>query len=73
MCFSAKAPKVPEVKEPVDREADAAKRAYGQVAERQARAFGEGDTDIVGSIVANDNTGKPAINTQLKKLMGASA
>lgn len=72
MCF-AKAPKVPEVKEPVDRESDAAARAYGRVAEREARAFGEGDTDIVGSIVANDNSSKPAVNTQLKKLMGASA
>lgn len=72
MCF-AKAPKVPEVQAPVDVSGDAAKSAYANQAAARRQSFGENDTDIVGSIVANDNAAKPAVNTQLKKLMGASA
>lgn len=72
MCF-AKAPKVPAVQAPVDTSGDAAKSAYANQAAARRTAFGDANTDIVGSIVANDNNAKPAVNTQLKKLMGASS
>lgn len=73
MCFAQKQPQMPAPEPIVDREGDAAKSAYANQAAMRRQAFGESSTDIVGSIVANNNTVKPQVNTQLKKLMGASA
>lgn len=72
MCFM-KSPDVPKPEAPVDREGDAARAAYANATAARRQAFGEAQTDIVGSIVANDNNTQPQVNTQLKKLMGASA
>lgn len=72
MCF-AKAPEVPKPEAPVDREGDAAKSAYAAATARRRSAFGDEQTDIVGSIVANDNSARPQVQTQLKQLMGATS
>ncbi len=68
-----KAPKAPKPEPVVDRDSEAAKSAYANATAKRRQAFGEENTDIVGSIVSNDNNAQPQINTQLKKLMGASA
>lgn len=66
MCFAA-AP--PPVQEPVDRSSEAAAKAFGRAQRRRAGAFGESDTDVVGSFTgANDNVAP--VTTQLKRLIG---
>ena len=67
MCFSS--PKAPEVRQPVDRESAAARRAYNAAADRRASAYSESDTDVVGALIAK--RGGPQVSTQLKRLMGA--
>jgi hypothetical protein len=72
MCFM-RAPQAPAVQEPRDRESDQANRAGAAALARQRSQFGESDTDIVGSIVSNDNRPQQQVSTQLKKLMGGTA
>ena len=71
MCLSQKAPApapIPEPTPPIDREAEAAQKAYGKARDRRNEAFDESDTDVVGSLVAQRK--KTQVNTQLKTLMG---
>ena len=69
MCFggSPDPVAVPAPTPPIDREAEAAQKAYGRSRARQANAFNEEDTDIVGSLFNK----KPKVNTQSRTLMGA--
>ena len=51
MCLGSK-PALPPVKEPIDRQAVAAQKAYNRAQDRQASQYNEGNTDVVGSLIA---------------------
>lgn len=67
MCFSS--PKIPEPKEPIDRDSVAAQAAGRRARQSRAGAFDESDTDVVGSLITSQRSA--GVSTQLKSLMGA--
>ena len=70
MCLGSK-PALPPVKEPIDRQAVAAQKAYNRAQDRPASQYNEGNTDVVGSLIAKQS--QPQVSTSLKSLMGSAA